>query len=103
MGLGLFRLEKGKRSGDFIAVLHYRKGNNAEDQDMLFSEQDSERMIENSHKPQHRGKGKIIWNEGCSDGTGDQRGHGVSIHGDFQNATGWGPEQPSLALKLASL
>lgn len=37
MGLWWFRLEKGKRRGDLIAVLHCLKGSNRECRDTLFS------------------------------------------------------------------
>jgi len=37
MGLGLFRLEKGRRRLDLIAALHYVKGSDREDQRTLFS------------------------------------------------------------------
>lgn len=47
-------MERGRQRGDLIAVHHYLKGNAAEDQDTLFSEGDSERKIENRHKPRHR-------------------------------------------------
>lgn len=54
MRLGLFRLEKGRQRGKLIALLHYLRRNNPEDQDILFSEGDSERATENRHKLQHR-------------------------------------------------
>lgn len=58
MGLWWFRLEKGKRRGDLIAVLHCLKGSNRERRDTLFSIKGQQRTDKSSKMGNSRYKEK---------------------------------------------